>query len=892
MMATAGGAWLARATPPVAEPDGSGTGRSLPTSLLVIATVSSLSATILSLLTIYVHLKNYRKPHLQRFVVRLILIVPIYATSSCIGLFSLPAAFLIDLIRDLYEAFAIYCFFELLVAYLGGERSVLILMIGRRPVSHPWPFNILLREMDMSDPYTFLAIKRGILQYVQIKPILAISTVILKSFGRYEEGDLEAGNGYTYVSTVYNISIFLSLYCLAIFWKALSPELEPFRPTAKFLTVKGVVFATFWQGWAISVLVAAGLVKSIGPISDQSFLRLGLQDLLLTLEMPLFALGHMYAFSYRDYVDSWATHQARLPITYALRDALGGRDVLEDSLTTIRGTGYGYQTFEPSQGAVHQGLARTRRLHAGLRYTAGGKGKYFLPSRAIHASVPWAEEGTRIQGPLSAVKKWMEERRMRQGGFAPMTDEEEAEVVHDDPDSNFAREHDQQPDRREQAEAAARRLGQGLEAGLNFFNDPDRADDSDSESLGFHTPRSHGSEENLYTQAKRLEHGDYAFPTIACVPEEERKRRRREEEEWLLGGGHGRGQKSGSTASRDRRKHVEGWLDRMRGLVAGQDTEDSNKDAGGNSRVAGTSSAHENGGKTASARGKKRRSSSSSASKPKKTGSGGGESSRKVKAKKSRESKASDGQTPRGSDTSQNAKADGKTSCAPGDEVDADESLVSHGDDADEDAVEEEAGAVDLIIADTSAEHRQRAAERRRGDPALRIGREEKRVFKRMWSGGSGEVPTVQQLQKTRGLGHGGTSAVTEQGGEASAATTTHVKGPQGPDRAEGQVAIEVEAPGSKALAKEAEQHSTASQEQASQDKGLADAPRKASGSEARSDASAAESKEDAGTGPGSPGTASSVSRDDLEPHHMPVYQRHDWRWQAPDEDGQDNPWA
>lgn len=194
----------ANPTPPVAVPDGSGTGRSLPPSLLIVAAVSSLSATVLSLTSIYTHLKNYRKPNLQRFVVRLILIVPIFATSSLIGLFSLPAAFLIDLVRDLYEAFAIYCFFELLVAYLGGERSVLVLMIGRQPVQHPWPFRIFLREMDMSDPYTFLAIKRGILQYVQIKPILALATVLLKAFGKYEEGEFAADNGYTYVSSIYS----------------------------------------------------------------------------------------------------------------------------------------------------------------------------------------------------------------------------------------------------------------------------------------------------------------------------------------------------------------------------------------------------------------------------------------------------------------------------------------------------------------------------------------------------------------------------------------------------------------------------------------------------------------------------------------------------------------
>lgn len=144
--------------------DSSGAGRSLPPSLLIIATISSLSATLLSLFSIYTHLKRYLKPHLQRHVIRLILIVPIYSTSSLIGLFSLPAAFLIDLIRDLYEAFAIYSFFELLVAYLGGERSTLILLVGRKPIEHPWPFKLVLRELDLSDPYTFLAIKRGVLR--------------------------------------------------------------------------------------------------------------------------------------------------------------------------------------------------------------------------------------------------------------------------------------------------------------------------------------------------------------------------------------------------------------------------------------------------------------------------------------------------------------------------------------------------------------------------------------------------------------------------------------------------------------------------------------------------------------------------------------------------------
>ena len=58
----------------------------------------------------------------------------------------------------------IYCFFQLLLGYLGGERSLLILVHGRQPKAPPFPMNVLQRELDVSDPYTFLFLKRGILR--------------------------------------------------------------------------------------------------------------------------------------------------------------------------------------------------------------------------------------------------------------------------------------------------------------------------------------------------------------------------------------------------------------------------------------------------------------------------------------------------------------------------------------------------------------------------------------------------------------------------------------------------------------------------------------------------------------------------------------------------------
>jgi Organic solute transporter Ostalpha len=63
-----------------------------------------------------------------------------------------------------FQAFVIYCFFQLLLGYLGGERSLLILVQGRQPKASPFPVNVVQRELDVSDPYTFLFLKRGILR--------------------------------------------------------------------------------------------------------------------------------------------------------------------------------------------------------------------------------------------------------------------------------------------------------------------------------------------------------------------------------------------------------------------------------------------------------------------------------------------------------------------------------------------------------------------------------------------------------------------------------------------------------------------------------------------------------------------------------------------------------
>lgn len=477
----------------------------------------------------------------------------IVSLSSLASLFSLDAAFVIDLVRDIYEAFVILSFFSLLVEYLGGERSLLILVHGRKPIPHVFPVNLFFSPLDISDPYTFLGLKRGILQYVQIKPILAVLTVVLKSFGKYDDGKLAWSNGYTWVSATYNISVFLSLYCLGMFWSGLSEDLSSFRVTSKFLCIKGIIFFSFWQGLGISILVAAGWIRQIGPVRDEQYISLAVQDMLICLEMPLFALGHAYAFSPKDYIDPFSSYQSRLPAYYAIRDALGMFDVISDSLTTIRGTGYGYQTFEPSEGVMHQGLGRERRSRAGLRYTKGGKAKYWLPQRVAPDMSRDGEAGARHQGPGKTLRRWLDKKRMEREGYAPLLRSEAQDVVHEDPDLEAGDEGDSsmfgplgkmianldKDDLKNPGEIighAGNWASDQAQSGLHYFNAGD-AEEIDSEEeakfVSFSEVDESGEDEKLYKSSRELKHGDYAFPNVDIRQEQARKQRWEDDENML-----------------------------------------------------------------------------------------------------------------------------------------------------------------------------------------------------------------------------------------------------------------------------------------------------------------------------------------------------------------------
>ncbi|XP_014558248.1 hypothetical protein COCVIDRAFT_94964 [Bipolaris victoriae FI3] len=357
-----------------------GTGARFAHAVIIVAGVCALVASLVTVVAVWLQTKNYRKPVLQRYVVRILLMVPIYSGASWASLVSTTAAAYVEPFRDVYEAFTIYTFLQLLINFIGGERALIILMTGRAPVSHLWPLNLFCSKIDISDPHTFLAIKRGILQYTWVKPLLSVATIIMKATGTYQEGYIGLTSGYFWSGMIYNISITISLYALAMFWVCMSTDLKPFRPMPKFLCIKGIIFASYWQGFFLSILVFLGAIPDDVAGYTPDNLAAAIQDALICFEMPLFAVAHWYAFSWHDYADSTIS-AARLPVKYALRDAFGPLDLIQDTKETFAGKHYEYRYFDARDNVLahEESSSRAARMAEGMRFERGGKGKYWIP---------------------------------------------------------------------------------------------------------------------------------------------------------------------------------------------------------------------------------------------------------------------------------------------------------------------------------------------------------------------------------------------------------------------------------------------------------------------------------------------------------------------------------
>jgi len=310
-----------------------------------IAAMCVWTAILITCHQIYQYLRFYTNPSEQRWIVRILFIVPLYAFVSWLSLlfFSSNDYYVyFYAVRDCYEAFVIYNFLSLCYEYLGGEGNIMTEIRGKNIKSSYISCTCCLAGHSYNISFLRFC-KQGTLQFCFFKPVLSIVVIILQAWGKYHDGNWAPGEGYLYTTLIYNISISVALYALFLFYSATKELLRPYDPALKFFSVKSVIFLSFWQGVGLSIMEASGMIQPIQSddglyLTKPGTISAGYQNFLICIEMFFASIAMKYAFPISVYLtDASAGGRGTAGVTMqsissTLRETMNPRDIMTDAI--------------------------------------------------------------------------------------------------------------------------------------------------------------------------------------------------------------------------------------------------------------------------------------------------------------------------------------------------------------------------------------------------------------------------------------------------------------------------------------------------------------------------------------------------------------------------------
>lgn len=265
----------------------------------VVAGSMAILTIIISAYSVLQHARHYHRPNEQRQIIRIILMPPVYAVISFFGYRFFRAYTYYSLVETVYEAFAIGAFLFLLVQYIGNTPISQRIVLANAPKrSVPFPF--CCWRYRPSKPYFLHAVKWLVLQYCIFRPLITIAGIICQAKGVLCASQFSIYFARAYLEAFDFVVFSLALYGLMVFYTVTKDHLKGKSPLAKFLTIKGVVFFTFYQGFVFSILEKHDIIRGSVYWTSTNVSE-GLQALCTTIEMVAFSIIMIFSFSAKQY---------------------------------------------------------------------------------------------------------------------------------------------------------------------------------------------------------------------------------------------------------------------------------------------------------------------------------------------------------------------------------------------------------------------------------------------------------------------------------------------------------------------------------------------------------------------------------------------------------------
>lgn len=281
------------------------------------------------------HITKMNTPIVQRKIIAIMWMIPIYSVSSWLGLVFVQYQSALSLAKDIYEAYVIYTFLSFLMAILGNRNTVIDILSKhanhlKNPIRFPWSERQSFRSPRQKAEAVLDQCQAFCMQFVFLRPIISVSLVISDSI---HESRWDYRYPQLYLMVIENISIFFAFTGLLRFYHVVKEDLNWISPFSKFMCIKGVVFLTFWQGLLISIIANAWyedknqMDRTQASIDADEWSKRA-QSFLVCLEMFIFAISHVFVFPVEEWEDGYKEKE-----TKRIRSELGDlalRDFVKD----------------------------------------------------------------------------------------------------------------------------------------------------------------------------------------------------------------------------------------------------------------------------------------------------------------------------------------------------------------------------------------------------------------------------------------------------------------------------------------------------------------------------------------------------------------------------------
>ena len=256
-----------------------------------------------------------------RHTLYILAMVPLLGAMACCSALW-PRRFLyFDLVRESYEAWVLWQFFQLLLRYLEllGPRALNIsvdvdhtnvwqdaegegyimetvekLFIALPPQPLLWGRLWLQPSIRLLD-----CLRNCVLQYCALRALLPPIMIALFELGLYANRQPDAQGGYVWLTLLCTVSLGVVLLALLTLIKLTRPVIWPYAPTTKLLAIKLILFCVFWQSLTLSGAAYMGAVPSdlFAPDWPLDQTTEVIQAALLSFELACLALYYHWIFA-------------------------------------------------------------------------------------------------------------------------------------------------------------------------------------------------------------------------------------------------------------------------------------------------------------------------------------------------------------------------------------------------------------------------------------------------------------------------------------------------------------------------------------------------------------------------------------------------------------------